>query len=78
MILPDCGFTKAETDMIKAAILQHRNQNRNQDKSTAADENNLYQELLYRADKKSRNCFACEMQKECNWEKEKMNLEIQY
>ena len=82
VILPDCGFTKAETDMIKAAILQHRNQNRNhnrnQEKSAAADENNLYQELLYRADKKSRNCFACEMQNECNWEKENMNLEIQY
>lgn len=80
VILPDCGFTKAETETIKAAILQHRNrnQNQNQDKNAASDEKNPYQKLLYRADKKSRNCFACKMQKECNWDVEKMNLKIEY
>lgn len=78
VILPDCGFTKAETETIKAAILQHRNQNKNQNQNAATDEKNPYQKLLYRADKKSRNCFACEMRAECNWDEEKMNLKIEY
>ena len=69
-ILPDCSFTKEEIDSIKASILHHR--------TVANDEKNLYDEMMYWADKKSRNCFACEMQKECNWDKEKMNLEIEY
>ena len=29
-------------------------------------------------DKKSRNCFACAAQAECNWDRQKMNLEIDY
>lgn len=70
LILPDCGFTKEEIDTIKAAILHHR--------KAADDENNPYYEMLYWADKKSRNCYACDMQKECNWDKSKMNLDIDY
>ena len=35
-------------------------------------------EMLYWADKKSRNCFACAAQAECNWDRQKMNLEIDY
>lgn len=70
VILPDCGFTKAETDAIKAAILHHRRVSEN--------EKNPCYEMLYWADKKSRNCFACNMQGECNWDEEKMNLKIDY
>ena len=70
VILPDCGFTKEEIDRIKVAILHHR-------KATSEDNDPLYK-MLYWADKKSRNCFACEMKEECNWDKEKMNLEIEY
>ena len=31
-----------------------------------------------KSDKKSRNCFACAAQAECNWDRQKMNLEIDY
>lgn len=70
VILPDCGFTEEETDAIKGAILHHR--------KAAEDVANPYYEMLYWADKKSRNCFACGMKKECNWDEEKMNLRIEY
>lgn len=69
-ILPECGFVKEEIETIKAAILHHR--------KASDDEAHLLSHMLYWADKKSRNCFACHMKKECNWEKEKMNLEIEY
>ena len=39
--------------------------------------NPLY-EMLYWADKKSRNCFACSMREVCNWNEGKMNLKIDY
>ena len=70
MILPDCGFTRDELSMIKAAIIHHRN--------AADDEKNPCYEMLYWADKKSRNCYACHMQKECHWDRNKMNLTIEY
>ena len=70
VILPECGFTKGEMDTIKASILHHR--------KLVKEEKNPYCEMLYWADKKSRNCYACEMQKECNWDEEKMNLKIEY
>ena len=69
-ILPDCGFAKEEISLIKDFILHHRI------KDTGAD-TPLY-EMLYWADKKSRNCFACAAQAECNWDRQKMNLEIDY
>ena len=68
VILPDCGFSQEETETIKSAILHHR--------KAAQDVGNPFYEMLYWADKKSRSCFACDMRKECNWDKEKMNLEI--
>ena len=67
------GFTEEEIDMIKAAILHHRNRTY---ESEVPGEHDTLSELLYWADKKSRNCFACEMKKECNWDEEKMNLKI--
>lgn len=38
----------------------------------------LLGELLYRADKQSRNCYACAEIQACNWDREKMNLTIEY
>ena len=68
-ILPDCGFAKEEsTD--KGLILHHRIKDNRRGHA-------LY-EMLYWADKKSRNCFACAAQAECNWDRQKMNLEIDY
>ena len=69
-ILPDCGFAKEEMSLIKDWILHHRIKDKGADTP-------LY-EMLYWADKKSRNCFACAAQAECNWDRQKMNLEIDY
>ena len=73
VILPDCGFSEEETAVIQDAILHHRNRTY---ESQVSGEHDTLSELLYWADKKSRNCFACEMKKECNWDEEKMNLKI--
>ena len=69
-ILAECGFSEEETEVIVDAILMHRN-------GKIADEKNL-RGLLYRADKASRACFACQAQTECNWKSEKKNLHILY
>lgn len=68
-ILKDCDFTIAETDEILLAIDSHRN------KETVSK--NDLAGIIYRADKKSRNCLFCLVQDECNWSKEKKNLLIE-
>ncbi|MCE5286890.1 MAG: HD domain-containing protein [Pelosinus sp.] len=68
-ILSECEFTAAEAAEIEAAILQHRTE--------ARDESSLHQ-LLYYADKKSRNCFNCAAKEECYWQEEKRNYQILY
>lgn len=67
-ILQDCGFSEEETDMIREAILAHR--------GLAAEPGTLA-EYLYRADKKSRNCFACAASAACKWSEEKKNRYIE-
>lgn len=116
IILPECGFAEEETEMIKAAVLCHRNaagsrsdaehrnaaesgsdaEHRNaagsgsdaeyrnaagsgndaEHRNAAGSGSDPCHEMLFWADKRSRSCYACDMQKECNWEREKMNLEI--
>lgn len=66
-ILPNCGFSKEETDEIVRAILSHRS---DEDGSTLGS-------LLYLADKKSRLCFNCRAEKDCYWSSEKKNREIE-
>lgn len=58
-ILKDCGFSDKETDVIVSAILTHREE--------ASRERADLNGILYRADKFSRACFACEAEKDCNW-----------
>ncbi len=65
-LMPDCGFTQSETDIVSNAISAHRT-------NTHAD---LFSEILYAADKQSRICFLCAAQSECYWEQEKRNNEI--
>ena len=65
-ILEDCGFHTEETEEIIKAIKNHRN-------SSIKEENSL-SGLLYRADKKSRACFCCKAEAECDWPAEKKNL----
>ena len=64
IILPECGYTKEETDCILGAIASHRG-------SSLRGRDGAMADLLYRADKMSRNCLFCKVYEECNWEKEK-------
>ena len=67
-ILFDCGFNEKETDEIIKAIKNHRN--------SAVKEEISLSGFLYRADKKSRACFCCKAEAECDWSWEKKNLEL--
>lgn len=67
-ILYDCGFENEEIKQIAVAIVNHRN------KEIAGD--NSLSGFLYRADKKSRPCYLCEVEHECNWSISKKNKEI--
>ena len=69
-ILEDCGFNETETNVIVDAILMHR------DPRTASEPG--LKGILYRADKMSRPCFACEAKKTCDWKEGKKNLKIRY
>lgn len=69
-ILMDCGFDEKETGVIIGAILSHRD-------ASVTEEKNL-KGVLYRADKASRACFACEAEADCNWKEGKKNLQIKY
>ncbi|MDO4305817.1 MAG: HD domain-containing protein [Eubacteriales bacterium] len=70
-IMKDSGFTADEIHIVQNAILGHRKK----DSLTSEDRLTAY---LYRADKKSRNCFACPAEAACDWPKEKKNLWIEY
>ena len=69
-ILKECGYSDLETDVIVDAIRNHRTEGIAEEKSLNG--------VLYRADKSSRPCFACNMEKLCNWKKEKKNMQIKY
>ena len=69
-ILADCGFDETEAYIIVDAILAHRRE------SVAVEEN--LRGILYRADKASRACFACEAEGDCNWKDGKKNFTIRY
>lgn len=69
-ILRDCGFDDKETAAIVKAILAHRD-------SASASAPGLTG-ILYRADKASRACFACEAEGDCNWKGDRKNLVIKY
>lgn len=70
-ILPECGFADSEIREICAAIAGHRKQ-----AADAPQGKMEFSDLLYRADKLSRNCFACPVSVQCNWSEEKKNHEI--
>lgn len=62
------GFTNLETDAIVFAIGKHRDESVRDEESIAG--------LLYRADKKSRICCLCPVEKECGWSDEKKNMSL--
>ncbi len=69
-ILADCGFKEDEIELIVEAILCHRT-------LTTEDESSLSY-ILYKADKKSRNCFRCKESQKCNWDDKKKNKGIDF
>lgn len=60
-------FSVEEKKAILLAIRGHRRKK--------ADMTEL-EELLYESDKKSRLCFLCPAEGECNWEQSKKNMEV--
>ena len=64
-ILRDCGFSEDEKERILHLIRSHRTKGQNG-----------LEGIFYRADKLSRNCFACPVREICDWPETKKNLEI--
>lgn len=60
-------FTEAEQKIILQAVRGHRRR---------CEEMDTIEELFYDSDKRSRSCFACPVEKECNWSEEEKNREI--
>lgn len=69
-ILEECGYSEKECKEILFAIVSHRDSKMAKRKDLAG--------IIYRADKLSRPCFACKMEKECNWKQDKKNLSMKY
>lgn len=67
-ILINSGFNDEEVRRVTEAIRNHRNKEVAEDISLSG--------FLYRADKKSRPCYLCEAESECNWSINKKNMEI--
>ena len=67
-ILKELGFPPEEMEAIVSAIRGHR----------AETNQTILGQLIYRADKKSRNCFSCKAEPECYWSPAKKNMTIQY
>lgn len=68
-ILPECGYNEDEITCIVRAIASHRG-------SSHKTREGELENLLYRADKMSRNCRFCEMYEECNWPEELKGQEL--
>lgn len=67
-ILEATDFSQTQKEKIINAIKNHRNK----------DQDNSFNDIFYKADKLSRDCFNCNSQNSCKWDKEKMNLELLY
>lgn len=66
-IMVDCGYDRKETEIVAEAIENHRK-----------DGNTGLSEVLYRADKLSRNCFNCKAYDKCYWSEERKNRLVEY
>lgn len=65
-VLRDCDYEENEIADICRAIAEHGD-GRGEE---------LLSQILYRADKKSRNCFLCNASKLCDWDENKKNRGI--
>ena len=66
-ILKETSFTKNEINIILNGIANHRKES-----------DNKLEEIIYKADKLSRQCFSCKAENECYWSKDKKNFKITY
>ena len=66
-ILKETSFTDKEINIILNGIANHRKES-----------DNKVEEIIYKADKLSRQCFNCKAEKECYWSSEKKNFKITY
>lgn len=67
-ILEECEFAPDEIDLILTAVSEHR----------SVEERSPLGALLCEADNKSRMCMLCGARETCKWEKDDMNMEVQY
>lgn len=67
-VLQGCGFSDSEITVICKAILNHRK---------GPDDGDKFAHLIFRADKLSRTCYACESEKNCNWGFDKKNKALE-
>lgn len=63
----ELSFTEEEKGQILTAIKGHRR---------LREDAKPLERLLYESDKESRMCFACPAEAQCDWSKEKKNMEI--
>lgn len=66
-ILKETNFTSDEINIILSGIVSHRKES-----------DKRLEEIIYKADKLSRQCFNCKVKRECYWKDEKKNLAIKY
>lgn len=71
-ILQEVGASESFTDAVCSCILHHSTNKVTQGGISA------FEKIFRAADKKSRNCFCCKAQKECNWQYEKRNMNIEF
>lgn len=62
-IMRECGYNEDEIGVVTDAIMGHREEK----------EGSILNNLLYMADKLSRNCFCCKAYGECNWNEHRKN-----
>lgn len=67
IILSKTEFDEEEINIILNGVAKHRSKS-----------DNKLEEIIYKADKLSRQCFNCKAEKECYWSKEKKNFKISY
>lgn len=72
-ILRDCGFTETEIAWITGAIAAHKYAETEAVPEEQGSIGDRYRNILYRADKLSRNCFDCPAADTCYWPMEKRN-----
>ena len=76
-ILFSCDYNENEVEMILQVILQHRGSKKEKTtRDCGGTKVQMLSDLMYEADKMSRNCFCCEAYEACNWTEERKNAPI--